>query len=110
VGSPCPSLHLQPRRCTRYLKLHKYNNINKIRDDIDSGTLAKTETEIDSKVVDVLKKFRTKKDMIVEQLRMYTMVIIAGSYVIKPDFNYLVGRAKQLGVLGTRGKKWSMPE
>jgi len=70
----------------------------------------RTETEIDSKVVDVLKKFRTKKDMIVEQLRMYTMVIIAGSYVIKPDFNYLVGRAKQLGVLGTRGKKWSMPE
>jgi hypothetical protein len=59
--------------------------------------LAKTKTEIDSKVVDLLKKFRAKKDMIVEQLRMYTMVIIAGSYVIKPDFNYL-------------GKKWSMPE
>jgi hypothetical protein len=72
--------------------------------------LAKTKTEIDSKVVDLLKKFRTKKDMIVEQLRIYTMIIIAGSYVIKPDFNYLVGRAKQLGVLGPLGKKWSMPE
>ena len=86
MESPCRSLHLQPIGCTRYLKLHKYININKIRDDIDNGTLTKTKTEINSKVVDQLKKFRTKKDMIVEQLRTYTMVIIAGSYVIKPVY------------------------
>jgi hypothetical protein len=89
---------------------HKYININKIRDYIESGTMAKTETELNSKIVNLLKKSRGKKQMILEQLLMYATVGNAESYVIQLDFNYLTSQATQLSVLGPVAKKWSIPE
>lgn len=71
--------------------------------------MAKTETELNSKVVNLLKKSRTKKK-ILEQLRRYTTVGNAESYVIQLDFNYLTSQATQLSVLGSVAKKWSIPE
>jgi hypothetical protein len=72
--------------------------------------MAKTETELNSKAVNLLKKPRVKKEIIREQLRRYATVENAESYVIQLDFNYLTSQATQLSVLGTITKKWSIPE
>lgn len=68
--------------------------------------MAKTETGLNSKAVNLLKKPRVKKEIIREQLRSYAMVENAESCVIQLDFNYLTGRATKLSVLGTITKKW----
>ena len=72
--------------------------------------MAKTETELNSKAVNLLKKPSSKKEIMWEQLRSYATVENAESYVIQLDFNYLTGRTRQLSVLGTIAKKWSIPE
>jgi hypothetical protein len=72
--------------------------------------MAKTETELNSKAVNLLKKPRVKKEIIREQLRRYATVENAESYVIQLDFNYLTTQATQLSVLGTITEKWSIPE
>ena len=75
-----------------------------------SGTMAKTETELNFKVVNLLKKSRAKKEMILVQLQRYATVGNAESYVIQLDLNYLTSQATQLSVLGCVAKKWSRPE
>lgn len=67
--------------------------------------MAKTKTDLNPKVVDMLKAYRAKREMMLEQLLRYAAVKNAESYVIQLDFDYLPGQAAQLSVQGTRAKK-----
>lgn len=72
--------------------------------------MAKTGAELNSWAVTLLKKSRSKKELIREQLQRYATVENAESFVIQLDFNYLTGLDTQLSVLGRIAKKWSIPE